>query len=75
MDLSRQYQSNIMLILSAICGVLALLAYLTNSVSEKRRLILMGLEISAMMLMISGLVCLFLPGRSKSPWLPARTHQ
>ena len=41
-----------MLALSAICGVLALLVYMTNTMSQKRKLALMLLEISAMLLMI-----------------------
>ena len=53
MDLLRQYQADIMLILSSICGVMLLLVYLTNTISEKRKLALMQIELSAMLLMIS----------------------
>ena len=41
-----------MLFLSGICGMLAVLVYMTNTMSRKRKLALMMLEISAMFLMI-----------------------
>ena len=53
MDILKQYQADIMLILSSICGVMLLLVYLTNTISEKRKLALMQIEFSAMLLMIS----------------------
>ena len=53
MDLFMTYQANIMLVLSGICGLMALLVYMTNTMSQKRKLALMLLEISAMLLMIS----------------------
>ena len=45
-------QPDIMLALSAICGVLTLLVYMTNTMSQKRKLALMLVEISAMLLMV-----------------------
>lgn len=52
MELMKLLQSDLMTILSTICGTLALLVYLTNTISHKRKLVLMLLEISAMFLMI-----------------------
>ena len=52
-EIMRQYQSDIMLILSGICGIIALFVYMTNTISMKRKLILMQLEICAMFLMIA----------------------
>ena len=53
MEILRQYQVNIMLILIGVCGVIALFVFLTNTLSEKRKLILMRLEIFAMFLLIA----------------------
>ena len=52
MEIMKSIQPDIMLALSAICGVLALLVYMTNTMSQKRKLALMLLEISAMLLMV-----------------------
>ena len=52
MEFLKSIQPDIMLALSAICGVLALLACLTNTMSKKRKLALVMMEISAMLLMI-----------------------
>lgn len=53
MEMLRQYQADIMLILIGICGIISLLVYMTNTMSKKRKLILMQLEISAMFLLIA----------------------
>ena len=53
MDILRQYQADIMLVLSGICGIMSLFVYMTNTMSKKRKLILMQLEISAMFLLIA----------------------
>lgn len=53
MDFLKQYQADIMLVLSGICGVMLLFVYLTNTISEKRKLALMQIEFGAMLLMIS----------------------
>ena len=53
MELLRQNQADIMLVLSGICGAIALFVYLTNTMPLKRKLALMLLEISAMFLMIA----------------------
>ncbi len=37
MELLKQIQPDIMLALSAICGVLALLVFMTNTKSKKRK--------------------------------------
>lgn len=42
-----------MLLLAGVCGVVLLLVYLTNTISYKRKLVLMQIELSAMLLMIS----------------------
>ena len=42
-----------MLVLSGICGVVALFVYLTNTMSKKRKRILVFLELSAMFLLIA----------------------
>ena len=48
----RQHQLTIMMFMSGICGVLAVLAMLTRSLSEKRRYALAMLEVIAMLLLI-----------------------
>lgn len=53
MDVLRQYQADIMLVLSGICGIIAVFVYMTNTMSKKRKLILMQLEINAMFLLIA----------------------
>ena len=53
MDILKQCQLDVMLILSGICGVLLLFVYLTNAISYKRKLVLMQIEFSAMLLMMS----------------------
>ena len=52
MEFLKSIQPDIMLTLSAICGVLALLVFMTNTMSRKRKLALMTVEVSAMLLMI-----------------------
>ena len=52
MEILKSIQPDIMLALSAICGVLTLLVYMTNTMSQKRKLALMLVEISAMLLMV-----------------------
>ncbi len=53
MEILRQYQADIMLILSGICGIIAVFVYMTDSMSKKRRLILIQQELCAMFLMIA----------------------
>lgn len=53
MDILRQYQADIMLVLIGICGIIAVFVYMTNTISKKRKLILMQLEINAMLLLIA----------------------
>ena len=52
MEILKSIQPDIMLALSAICGMLTLLVYMTNTMSQKRKVALMLVEISAMLLMI-----------------------
>ena len=53
MEIMKSIQPDIMLALSAICGVLALLVYMTNTMSQKRKVALMLVELGAMFLVIS----------------------
>ncbi len=53
MEILKQYQADIMLVLSGICGIIALFVYLTNTMSRRRKLILIQLEIYAMFLLIA----------------------
>ena len=53
MEILRQYQADIMLILIGICGIIAVFVYMTNTMSKKRKLILMQLEIDAVFLLIA----------------------
>ena len=53
MDYLRQTQADIMLVLIGICGVIALFIFLTNTMSAKRKRILILLELSAMFLLIA----------------------
>ena len=52
MEILKLIQPESMLALSAICGVLTLLVYMTDTMSHKRKLTLMLVEISAMLLMM-----------------------
>ena len=53
MDYLRQTQADIMLVLVGICGVIALLIFLTDTMSAKQKRNLILLECSAMFLMIA----------------------
>ena len=53
MEVLRQYQADIMLVLSGICGIITLFVYLTSTMSENRKLILMQMELGAMFLLIA----------------------
>ncbi len=53
MEILRQYQADIMLILIGVCGIIALFVYMTNTMSKKRKLILMQLEIDSVFLLIA----------------------
>ena len=53
MELLKEYQADIMLVLSGICGVMALFVYMTTTMTKKRRMTLMLLELSAMFVMIA----------------------
>ena len=53
MEFLRSCQADIMLLLSGICGVMALLVSLAETMSKPRKKALMLLEISAMFLMIA----------------------
>ena len=52
MEILRQYQSDIMLVLSGICACIVLFVCMTNTITKKRKLTLLTIEISAMLLMI-----------------------
>ena len=53
MEVLRQYQADIMMILGGICGIMSLFVYMTNTMSKRRKFALMLLEISAVFLLIS----------------------
>ena len=53
MEFLKSIQADIMVILAGICGILALLVHLTDTMSKPRKKALMLLEISAMFLMIA----------------------
>ena len=53
MEFLKSIQADIMMILTGICGILALLVHLTDTMSKPRKKALMLLEISAMFLMIA----------------------
>ena len=53
MEYLRQYQADIMLLLSGICGLMGLLVYLTKSMSKTRKLALMQIEFTSMLLLIA----------------------
>ena len=53
MDILKYFQADVMLVLSAVCGIIALFVYMTDSMPKQRRLILMLLELSAMLLLVA----------------------
>ena len=53
MDFLRQNQADLMMVLSGVCGVLALFVHLTGSMSKSRKRALILLELSAMILLIA----------------------
>ena len=53
MDILSEYQADAMLLLSGICGIIAVFVFMTNTMSRKRKLILLQLEINAMFLLIA----------------------
>ena len=52
-DFLRAVQLNTMMVFSGICGTMAFLVLLTRSLTRRRRLILMSLELSACLLLIA----------------------
>ena len=57
MSLIRDHQLDIMLFMSGVCGILALLTMLTESLSRTRKSILSLMEFSAMLLMLFDRAC------------------
>lgn len=53
MEFLKAHQLNIMLFISGACGVLAVLAMMSRTLSHKRRRILALLECAAMLLMMA----------------------
>ena len=53
MEFIRQHQLDIMLVLSGICGVMTLFVYMTNTMSARRKTILILLELSAMLVLVA----------------------
>lgn len=58
----KEYQINIMLVLSSICGLLAFFILVTKSLPPRRKLILVTIELSAMFLLISDRMAYFYRG-------------
>ena len=52
LELLKQYQLNIMLVLSSICAMLAFFVIITKSIPPARKRILTAIELSAMLLLI-----------------------
>lgn len=52
MDFIKAHQLNIMLIMSGVCGILAIMTHITKSLPRKTKFILVSMEVSAMMLLI-----------------------
>jgi len=52
-ELLQEYQLNVMLVLSTVCGLLAFFVAITKTMPKNRRRILIGLELSSMFLLIS----------------------
>ena len=48
-----EFQADIMMILSGVCGIMALFICMSNTMSRKRKHIMLLLEISAMFLLIA----------------------
>ena len=44
MEVLRQYQADIMMILSGICGIMALFVYMTKTMTKERKMSLILLE-------------------------------
>ena len=53
MDMINQFQADLMMILSGVCGVMALFVHMTQTMSPYRKRTLMSLELCAMFLMIA----------------------
>ena len=58
----KEYQMNIMLVLSSICGLLAFFILVTKSLPPRRKLIFVTIELSAMFLLISDRMAYFYRG-------------
>jgi len=53
MELLKSYQADIMMLMSGVCGVMALFVRMTHTMPRSRKIALMLLEISAMFLMVA----------------------
>ncbi|MBQ8093931.1 MAG: HD domain-containing protein [Clostridia bacterium] len=53
MDVLKQQQADVMMILSAVCGMMSMLVFLTNVMTKRRKHALFLMEFSAMLLLIS----------------------
>ena len=53
MEFFLQNQADLMMVLSGVCGVMALFVNMTGAMSQKRKRILVLLELSAMLLLIA----------------------
>ena len=53
MEFFLQNQADLMMVLSGVCGVMALFVHMTGTMSKARKRILVLLELSAMLLLIA----------------------
>lgn len=53
MEMLKQNQADLMMVLSGMCAVMALFVHMTETMSQKRKKVLVMLEISAMFLLIA----------------------
>ena len=52
LDLIKEYQMNIMLVLSSICGMLAFFVLITKTLTKRRKWIMLALELASMLLLV-----------------------
>ena len=65
-DLIKEYQMNIMLVLSSICGVLAFFVLINKALSRRRKWIMFLLELSSMFLLVFDRFAYFYRGNTKT---------
>ena len=56
-DFLRSYQKEIMLVLSGICGMIAIFAFITKYPSRQRKIAQIVMALSCMLLLIAEILC------------------